>query len=139
MGAALGAGLAMIVGVFVVICLIASFFLKLAANWISKLDISFGKASRLTLITCWAGSLIAIFGFCVSEVDSSNSLLVTLVKCVALFLMNSWIFSTELKVKYGIACLMVIIVGLLTSSVVFVLGIMIIGAGASGGSYPTGW
>ena len=139
MDALIGAGLAVILGVLVAAFLIHSLFVKLAAKWVSKLDISFGKASRITLITCWAGSLIAIFGFCVSEVDSSNSLLVTLVKCVALFLMNSWIFSTELKVKYGIACLMVIIVGLLTSSVVFVLGIMIIGAGASGGSYPTGW
>ena len=124
MGAALGAGLAMIVGVFVVICLIASFFLKLAANWISKLDISFGKALGITAASCLVGIAISVaVGLIMLAPDpfSSSSNPANFINAVVSFLTTSLIYSSGLKIKFSSACLMALIVGLLTTIVLVVL------------------
>ena len=135
MGAALGAGLAMIVGVFVVICLIASFFLKLAANWISKLDISFGKALGITAASCLVGIVISVVvGLIMPAPDpfSSSSNPANFINVVVSFLTTSLIYSSGLKIKFGSACLMALIVGLLTAIVVvvlfFTIGLLFAGA-----------
>ena len=135
MGAALGAGLAMIVGVFVVICLIASFFLKLAANWISKLDISFGKALGITAASCLVGiALSVVVGLIMLAPDpfSSSSNPANFINAVVSFLTTSLIYSSWLKIKFGSACLMALIVGLLTTIVVvilfFIIGLLFAGA-----------
>ena len=130
-----GAGLAMIVGMFVVVCLIASFFLKLAANWISKLDISFGKALGITAASCLVGIAISVVvGLIMPAPDpfSSSSNPANLINAVVSFFTTSLIYSSGLKVKYGSACLMALIVGLLTTIVVvilfFIIGLLFAGA-----------
>jgi hypothetical protein len=119
-----GAGLAMIVGMFVVVCLIASFFLKLAANWISKLDISFGKALGITAASCLVGIAISVVvGLIMLAPDpfSSSSNPANFINAVVSFLTTSLIYSSGLKIKFGSACLMALIVGLLTTIVLVVL------------------
>ena len=130
-----GAGLATIVGMFVVVCLIASFFLKLAANWISKLDISFGKALGITAASCLVGIAISVVvGLIMPAPDpfSSSSNPANLINAVVSFFTTSLIYSSGLKVKYGSACLMALIVGLLTTIVVvilfFIIGLLFAGA-----------
>ena len=130
-----GAGLAMIVGKFVVVYLIASFFLKLAANWISKLDISFGKALGITAASCLVGIAISVVvGLIMLAPDpfSSSSNPANFINAVVSFLTTSLIYSSGLKIKFGSACLMALIVGLLTTIVVvilfFIIGLLFSGA-----------
>ncbi|MDP7048424.1 MAG: hypothetical protein QF721_03140 [Verrucomicrobiota bacterium] len=117
------AGLAMIVGMYVVFCLIASFFLKLAANWITKLDISFGKALGITAASCLVGIAISVMvGLITLAPDPfSSSNPANFINAVVLFLTTSLIYSSRLKIKFGSACLMALIVGLLTALAVVVL------------------
>ena len=129
-----GAGLAMIVGKFVVVYLIASFFLKLAANWISKLDISFGKALGITAASCLVGIAISVVvGLIMLAPDPfSSSNPANFINAVVSFLTTSLIYSSGLKIKFGSACLMALIVGLLTTIVVvilfFIIGLLFAGA-----------
>jgi hypothetical protein len=129
-----GAGLAMIVGMFVIVYLIASFFLKLAANWISKLDISFGKALGITAASCLVGIAISVVvGLIMLAPDPfSSSNPANFINAVVSFLTTSLIYSSGLKIKFGSACLMALIVGLLTAIVVvvlyFIIGLLFAGA-----------
>ncbi|MCP4825896.1 MAG: hypothetical protein GY892_17545, partial [Shimia sp.] len=129
-----GAGLAMIVGMFVVVCLIASFFLKLAANWISKLDISFGKALGITAASCLVGIAISVMvGLIMLAPDLfSSSNPANFINAVVSFLTTSLIYSSGLKIRFGSACLMALIVSLLTAIVVvvlfFIIGLLSAGA-----------
>jgi len=129
-----GAGLAMIVGMFVVVCLIAPFFLKLAANWISKLDISFGKALGITAASCLVGIAISVMvGLIMLAPDLfSSSNPANFINAVVSFLTTSLIYSSGLKIRFGSACLMALIVSLLTAIVVvvlfFIIGLLSAGA-----------
>ena len=129
-----GAGLAVIVGKFVVFYLIASFFLKLAANWISKLDISFGKALGITAASCLVGIAISVVvGLIMLAPDPfSSSNPANFINAVVSFLTTSLIYSSGLKIKFSSACLMALIVGLLTTIVVvilfFIIGLLFAGA-----------